>query len=98
MYCRSFAKPVSGDGEGDAAAVLGMAAGALLETPGGVPQAQKNKATAIKGPILLIAESFQTLFNLLIPDIHDRALRILINNIKPPAQPRMLEKVVMRIV
>ena len=98
MSCRSFAKPVSGDGKGDAAAVVGVAAGGLLETLGPAPQAEKNKANATRGPVLLIAGLSQTFFSLLIPNIHDRALRILINDIKPTAQPCMLEKIVMLIV
>src|SRR5215218_7682242 len=101
MYWRSFSKPVSGDGKGDAAAVTGVAAGALFETLEEPPHAAPNSTTNIIGPITRIlfkARLSQPFFNLLVTNIHDRAFSILINDIKPAAQARMLEKVMMRII
>jgi hypothetical protein len=42
--------------------------------------------------------SQRILHELLIPDIHDRTLGILVNNIKPAARTRLIEEVVMQIV
>src|SRR5215216_503004 len=94
MYCRSASKPVSGDGEGDAAAAVdGVAAGAVFEFLDAPPQALRSNAKKI-GPILFIG-----LFRVfLIANVHDRAFRILVNDIKPAAQSRMFEKIVMRII
>src|SRR5215211_6804722 len=98
MYCRSLSKPVSGDGAGEAA-VTGEAAGPLLVTFV-VPPAQPTAKIAanIIRPILLNARFSQSLINLLVPNIHDRAFGILIDDIKPSAQPRMVKKIVMRII
>src|SRR5688500_981611 len=100
MYCRSFSKPVSGDGAG-----VGDPAGAGLELEVSVgvppPQAPKNKTPTSTNTqrISFIARlSKRILQQLLIPDVHDRTLRILVNNIKPAARTRLIEEVVMHIV
>ena len=98
MNCRCFSKPVSGDTwtEGDAA---GAGDEAVFEVLGEPPHAAKSDAAITNtGPMRPISLKPRSLITLLIPNIHDRALRILINNIKPPAQPRLLEKLVMRVV
>lgn len=99
-YCRSFSKPVSGDGVG-----VGDAAGValLLEVLVGAlspPHAPKNKITTSKTqPNLLIARlSKRVLHKLLISDVHDGTFRILVNNIKPAACSRVIEKIVMLVV
>ena len=48
--------------------------------------------------LVKVSRHFQSFFNLLIPNVHDRAFRVLVNNIKPTAVSRVLEKVVMRVV
>src|SRR5829696_4967360 len=101
MYCRSFSKPVSGDGTG-----VGDAAGVvlLLDVLAGAPpppQAPKNNTTIKSNtqPNSFIARfSKRVLYNLLIPDVHDRTFRIFVNNIKPAARLCMLKKIVMLIV
>ena len=100
MYCRSFSKPVSGDGVGvcDAAGVQ-----LLFEALGGaLPlHAPKNKTTISSNTqlnSLITRLSKRVLQKLLVPDIHDRTLRILVNNIKPAAHPRMVKEVVMLVV
>ena len=96
----SFSKPVSGDGAG-----VGDPAGAGLELEVSVgvppPQAPRNKTTtnSNKQRNSFIARlSKRILHELIIPDVHDRTFRILINNIKPAARARLIEEVVMQIV
>ena len=99
MYCRSLSKPVSGD----ACAVTDAAGdgdGAVLEVLGERLHPERIKMIISPigpiGPILFRWR--QTLINVLIPNIHDRALRILIDNIKPTTQPRLVEEVVMVVI
>src|SRR5205814_8225858 len=100
-YWRSFSKPVSGDGDTWGEAGAGVSADfcgvRLLEEP---EQPVKSKAKIIgpAGRILLTTKPSQVFFDLLIPNVHDRAVRILVNDIKPAAQSRVVEKVVMRII
>src|SRR5215216_1229496 len=99
MYWRSFSNPVSGDGVavGDAAGV-----GLVLDVVGALPpHAPKSKTTNTSNtrPDSFIVRFSERIFHqLLIPDVHDRTLSILVNNIEPATHPRMLKKIVMLVV
>src|SRR6185369_17668464 len=98
MYCRSFSKPVSGDGTGAEDDDCGAA---LLVVVLGEPPPPHRTNSTLKRIIrtaLFIAESSQRLINLLVPNVHDRTLRILVNNIKPSTQSRMFKEVVVLVV
>ena len=89
---------MSGDAWGvdDAA---GDGDGAVLVVLGEPPHAPRSKAMSPIGPIgPILFKRRQTLINLPIPNIHDRTLRILIDNIKPTTQPRLVEEVVMVVI
>src|SRR6185369_2092178 len=45
-----------------------------------------------------LPEPSKTFVNLLVSNVHDRALSVLINNIEPATHARGFEKVVMRII
>ena len=96
-YCRSFSKAVSGDNRGDDdACACGEGDSLFDRVCGEPPQAARRKAkTRIRTVLFRLAEA---LVNLLISNVHDRALRIFINDIKPTAQSRIFKKVVMGII
>src|SRR6185369_15845988 len=105
VYCplrmnrRASSKSFSGDAwteaEGDAAGAGDATLSVVLGEP---PQAAKSNATVSTSPTLFKSWRIEAFINLLVPNIHDHALRILIHNIKPAAQPRLLSKFMMRVV
>src|SRR5690349_15101827 len=103
MNCISFSNSVCGDGDGAAVVATGDADAVLVffdglcEPPQRAPNSRPTSNTMI-GPTLLIAQPSKTFINLLVSNVHDRALRVLINDIKPATRARRLEKVVMRII
>lgn len=104
MYWRSASNPVSGDrdavGDAEGGGVAWLLA--VLGEPLHAERKASNAIHPIPKTILFIARYLKRVVNhrsnLLIADIQNRALLILVNNIKPTARPRMVKKVVMIII
>lgn len=104
MYWRSASKPVSGDrvavGVGGGGGVAWRSV--VLEEPLHAERKASIAIHPIPKRILFISGYLKRVVhqrsNLLIADVQNRALIILVNNIKPTARPRMVKKVVMIII
>ena len=97
MYRRSSSKAVS-DGAGAGATGVGVG---VLDVGAAPPHAQSKATVAIDTirPVLLRRIKRPLHWpKLLIANVHDRAIRILVNDIKPATRSRVIEKVVMRVI
>src|SRR3954451_7258957 len=98
MYWRSASKPLSGDAAGRAGGGgVVLLFGALVEIPFLQPASNTARVKSnTRGRF--ISRRSQFFLKLLVPNVHDRAISVLVNDIKPAAISRVLEEVVMRVV